>query len=83
VRNHNLKRTEYRHPATFRSRGVAARFTTPMLVGARMRDAEHGGVEVVVPNPPGGRGFCVLDLRGVQALCSPTVHDTVSVAGTA
>ncbi len=31
---------ESHHPATFRSRGVAAPFTTPMLSGTRIRDIQ-------------------------------------------
>lgn len=68
---------ESHHPARFASRGVATPFTTPMLAGARLRNAPHTGVELVVPNPSGGRGVYILDWSGVRALCAPTVHDTV------
>lgn len=62
---------------TFRSRGVSVSFTTPMLAGARVRQSDHRGVEIVMPNPSGGRGIYVLNWPGVRALCNPTMHDTV------
>jgi hypothetical protein len=67
---------ESHHPATFRSRGVAAPFTTPMLIGTRIRESKDG-IELVVPNPSGGRGVYILDWGGVRALGHPNVHDTV------
>lgn len=68
---------ESHHPATFRTRGIAAPFTTPLLAGARVRESRHSGIEVVVPNPSGGRGVYILHWPGVCALCKPTVHDTM------
>jgi hypothetical protein len=68
---------EFHHPATFASRGVAVPFTTPMLAGARVRAATHAGIELVVPNPSGGRGIYILNWAGVRALCNPTLHDTM------
>lgn len=71
------------HPATFRTRGVAAPFITPLLAGTRVRESRHSGVELVVsvelvvPNPSGGRGVYILNWQGVRSLCQPTVHDTV------
>ncbi len=67
---------ESHHPATFRSRGVAAPFTTPMLIGTRIRESKSG-IELVVPNPSGGRGVYILDWGGVRTLGNPSVHDTV------
>ncbi len=64
------------HPTTFLERGVAMAFTTPMLAGARARPSERGGVELIVPNPSGGRGVYILPWSGVRELCKPTVHDT-------
>ena len=64
------------HPTTFLERGVAMAFTTPLLAGARARPAERGGVELIVPNPSGGRGVYILPWGGVRELCKPTVHDT-------
>ena len=50
-------------------------FTTPMLVGARVRPADRFGMEVVVPNPSGGRGDYILPWTGLRSFCRPTVHD--------
>jgi hypothetical protein len=52
-------------------------FTTPLLAGARMREARNEGKELVVPNPSGGRGVYVLNWPGVRALGQTTLHDTV------
>jgi hypothetical protein len=71
--------TEFHHPRTFQSRGVAAPFTTPLLAGTRVRASERSGIELVVPNPSGGRGVYVLQGPGVRALCSPTMHDTILI----
>lgn len=68
---------EAHHPATFRSRGVAAPFTTPLLAGARVRESKRAGVELVVPNPSGGRGVYIVQWPGVRSFCNPTVHDTL------
>jgi hypothetical protein len=67
---------ESHSPATFNSRGVAVPFTTPMLAGTRVRESAKTGIELVVPNPSGGRGVYILDWAGVRALGNPTVHDT-------
>lgn len=63
------------HPTTFLERGVAMAFTTPLLAGARVRPSERGGVELIVPNPSGGRGVYILPWGGVREFCKPTVHD--------
>jgi hypothetical protein len=65
------------HPTTFLERGVAVPFTTPALQGARARPAARGGLEIIVPNPAGGRGVYILPWAGVCQLCRPTVHDTL------
>ena len=62
-------------PSTFLERGIAVPFTTPALVGARLRPAERRGLELIVPNPAGGRGVYIVPWDGVQDLCSPTLHD--------
>jgi hypothetical protein len=72
-----LPLTEFHHPATFQSRGVAVPFTTPLLAGARARTGPHKTPELVVPNPSGGRGVYIVQWSGVRALCNPTVHDTL------
>jgi hypothetical protein len=70
---------ESHHPATFRARGVAVPFTTPLLTGTRVRESGKAGIELVVPNPSGGRGVYILDWAGVRSLGTPTVHDTVLI----
>ena len=72
----SLPLTQSYHPTTFLERGVAIPFTTPMLGGTRARPADRGGIELIVPNPSGGRGVYVLPWGGVYQLCRPTVHDT-------
>jgi hypothetical protein len=64
------------HPATFQERGVAVPFTTPLLAGARVRRGVRYNVEMVVPNPSGGRGVYILPWNSVRTLCRPTVHDS-------
>ena len=68
---------DFHHPMTFRSRGVAMPFTTPLLAGTCVRHCKREGVELVVPSPSGGRGVYILRWSGVRALCNPTVHDTL------
>lgn len=63
------------HPTTFLERGVVVAFTTPALSGARVRISERSGLELIVANPSGGRGFYVLPWGGVQDFCRPTLHD--------
>ena len=63
------------HPTTFLERGVSVPFTTPMLLGARARPSDRGGLELIVANPSGGRGTYILPWSGVSRLCRPTVHD--------
>ncbi len=73
----NMPLVQAYHPTTFLERGVAIPFTTPALSGARARPTERGGLEIVVPNPSGGRGVYILPWTGVCELCRPTVHDTL------
>jgi hypothetical protein len=63
------------HPTTFLERGVAVPFTTPLLAGARARPAEKQGLELVIPNPSGGRGVYILGWTSIASLCCPTLHD--------
>jgi hypothetical protein len=62
-------------PTTFLERGVAVPFTTPLLYGSRARPAHRSNVELVLPNPTGGRGVYVLAWESVREFCHPTVHD--------
>jgi hypothetical protein len=68
---------DFHHPATFESRGTAVPFTTPRLAGARARRSNRPGTELVLPNPSGARGVCILEWPGVKEFCNPTVHDRV------
>jgi hypothetical protein len=63
-------------PATFKERGVAVPFTSPLLIGARVRRGQRHRVELVVPNPSGGRGVYILPWASARALLRPTVHDS-------
>ena len=62
-------------PATFLERGASVPFTTPQLSGTRARTSLRDGVELVVPNPVGGRGVYILPWTDLRAVCLPTVHD--------
>jgi len=63
------------YPTTFLERGVAVPFTTPLLDGTRARPARRTGVELIVPNPSGGRGVYILPWGEIGRFCRPTVHD--------
>ena len=63
------------HPITFLERGVAVPFTPPLLGGARARPAEKQGLELIIPNFTGGRGFYIVPWSDAAALCRPTLHD--------
>lgn len=69
--------TQAYHPTTFLERGVSVPFTTPILTGARARPGERCGLDLIVPNPSGGRGVYVLPWTSITELCRPTMHDTV------
>jgi hypothetical protein len=62
--------------STFLERGVAVPFTTPLLAGARARPGDRTSIDLIVPNPSGGRGVYILAWEGIAALCRPTVHDS-------
>lgn len=66
--------TEF-EPATFLERGAAVPFTTPQLVGTRVRPGHRRGLEMVVPNLSGGRGVYVVPWTDLRDLCVPTLHD--------
>ena len=63
-------------PTTFLERGASVPFTTPMLAGTNVRPAERLGLELIVPNPAGGRGNYILPWSDLTSLCRPTVHDS-------
>lgn len=77
VTTFSLPLTGSHESPTFKSRGIAAPFTTPLLSGARVRESERIGNEIVATNPSGGRGVYVVRWNGVCALSSPTMHDTL------
>ncbi len=62
-------------PTTFLERGVSLPFTTPLLVGARLRLAERMGMELVIANPGGGRGVYIMPWAALPEICVPTLHD--------
>ncbi len=63
-------------PATFLDRGVTVPFTTPFLLGARIRPTgTRSGLELVIANPAGGRGFYIVPWAAMPEVCSPTLHD--------
>lgn len=72
----NLPLLQSFRPRSFAERGLAVPFTTPVLLGARLRLARPG-LEILVPNPSGGRGLYLLPWADINALCRPTMHDTV------
>ena len=63
-------------PTTFLERGVAVPFTTPLLAGARARPGDRSALELVVPNPSGGKGVYILSWDDIGGLCRPTIHDS-------
>jgi hypothetical protein len=73
----NSNHTESLEPPTFLARGVAVPFTSPMLATTRIRPAEHGAIEVVVPNPSGGPGAFITDWPHAAKLRSATMHDAL------
>jgi len=65
-------------PKTFRERGVAAPFTTPLLTGARLRATQTRSghvLEAIIPNPAGRRGVYIVPWSESGDLCRPTMHD--------
>jgi hypothetical protein len=62
-------------PTTFLERGMVLPFTTPHLAGARLRPAERGGLELIVPNFAGGRGVYIVRWDAMEAMFGPTLHD--------
>lgn len=78
VLNETLERfgTAAYQPATFLERGVTVPFTTPFLLGARIRPTSaRAALEVVITNPSGGRGFYIVPWGALPEVCAPTLHD--------
>ena len=61
-------------PARFSERGVLLPFTTPFLLGGRMRPAERGGAELVLAYPADAEGVYILPWSAMPSLCAPTLH---------
>ncbi len=51
-------------------------FTSPLLIGARARRGQRHRIELIVPNPSGGRGVYILPWASARTLLRPTVHDS-------
>ncbi|MDO9708785.1 hypothetical protein [Paracraurococcus lichenis] len=62
-------------PVTFLERGVALPFTTPALMGGRIRPGERKLPELVLANPAGVEGVYILPWAGLPDVCTPTLHD--------
>lgn len=73
----NLPPIKAYHPTTFLERGVAVPFTTPLLGGTRARPADKQCLELVIPNPSGGRGAYIMGWTSISSYCRPTLHDRV------
>jgi hypothetical protein len=63
-------------PPTFAERGASVPFTTPIIVGSRVR-GRHDVLELVVPNPSGAKGNYILGWKSLPEVFSLTVHDRV------
>jgi hypothetical protein len=70
-----IKPVESFLPATFLERGVTVPFTSPQLNGARARPGERAPLELIIPNPSGGRGVYILPLEGIHDFCPLTIND--------
>jgi hypothetical protein len=64
---------------TFLDWGTAVPFTTPVLAHARIRPGPNGMVDLVMPNPSGGKGMYVVDFAAVGELFTLTLHDRLLV----
>jgi hypothetical protein len=64
---------------TFLDWGAAVPFTTPVLAHARVRPGPNGAVDLVMPNPSGGKGMYVVDFGAVGELFTLTLHDRLLV----
>ncbi len=63
-------------PPSFAERGASVPFTTPIIVGARVR-GRGGDLELVVPNPSGAKGNYILQWKSLPDVFTLTVHDRV------
>jgi len=63
-------------PPTFAERGASVPFTTPIIVGARVR-GRNKDLELVVPNPSGAKGNYILQWKNLPDVFTLSVHDRV------
>lgn len=63
-------------PPSFAERGASVPFTTPIIVGARVRGRGED-LELVVPNPSGAKGNYILQWKSLPDVFTLTVHDRV------
>lgn len=63
-------------PPSFAERGASVPFTTPIIVGARVR-GRGGDLELIVPNPSGAKGNYILQWKSLPDVFTLTVHDRV------
>jgi hypothetical protein len=62
-------------PTTFLERGVGVPFTTPHLLGGRIRPGERRVPELVLANPAGAEGVYILPWSALPDFCPPSLHD--------
>jgi hypothetical protein len=62
-------------PASFLERGLALPFTTPTLLGGRIRPGERRAPELVLANPAGSEGVYILPWAALPDFCPPSLHD--------
>jgi hypothetical protein len=62
-------------PVTFLDRGVTLPFTTPALLGGRIRPGDRRQAELILSNPAGVEGVYILPWSAMPDICSPTLHD--------
>lgn len=62
-------------PITFLERGVTVPFTTPHLLGGRIRPGERRTPELVLANPAGAEGVYILPWAALPDFCPPSLHD--------
>ncbi len=63
-------------PPSFAERGASVPFTTPIIVGARVRGRGED-LELIVPNPSGAKGNYILQWKSLPDVFTLTVHDRV------
>ena len=62
-------------PTTFLERGVAVPFTTPHLLGGRIRPGERRMPELVLANPAGSEGYYIMPWSALPEFCPPSLND--------